>query len=106
MPRLRLSSFRLIHPTRRLRIRRFPRPQKELIDRRRTHQGFSPIPNVSRFGEKSKVTDAQGYEDVTPGSPGKEYRLLKVVTQPATADQLARLGNDRAPVVIPLDSTA
>jgi hypothetical protein len=25
--------------------------------------------------------------------------LLKVVTQPATPEQLARLGNDRAPVV-------
>lgn len=29
----------------------------------------------------------------------RDYRLLKIVTQPATPDQLARLGNDRAPVV-------
>jgi hypothetical protein len=66
---------------------------------------------VSRFGEKNKTTGIQGYEDVTPGSsleglllptpPGKAYRLLKIVTQPATPNQLARLGNDRAPVVLP-----
>lgn len=67
------------------------------------------VPDVSRFGEKNKTTGAQGWEDVPPGSaleglllpqpPGKDYRLLKIVTQPATSDQLARLGNDRAPVV-------
>ncbi len=67
------------------------------------------VPNVSRFGEKNKSTGEQGWEDVPPGSalqglllpqpPGKDYRLLKIVTQPATADQMARLGNDRAPVV-------
>jgi len=34
------------------------------------------------------------------GTPGKDYRLLKIVTQPATPDQFARLGNDRAPVVL------
>jgi hypothetical protein len=69
------------------------------------------IPYVSQFGEKNKATDEQGWEDVAPDSsleglllpqpPGKDYRLLKVVTQPATADQFARLGNDRAPVVLP-----
>lgn len=68
------------------------------------------VPGVTRFGEKNKATEEQGWEDVPPGSalqglllpqpPGKEYRLLKVVTQPATPDQLARLGNDRAPVVV------
>jgi hypothetical protein len=68
------------------------------------------VPNVSRFGEKNKTTGAQNYEDVTPESsleglllptpPGKDYRLLKIVTQPATPEQLACLGNDRAPVVI------
>lgn len=67
------------------------------------------VPNVSRFGEKNKTTGEQGWEDVPPGSsleglllpraPGKDYRLLKIVTQPATSDQIARLGNDRAPVV-------
>jgi len=36
---------------------------------------------------------------ITP--PGKAYRLLKVVTQPATPEQATRLGNDRAPVVLP-----
>ena len=70
------------------------------------------VPNVSKFGEKNKATGAQGYEDVPPGSalqglllpqpPSKEYRLLKIVTQPATAEQIARLGNNRAPVVVPL----
>lgn len=69
------------------------------------------VPDITRFGEKSKTTGEQGWEDVTPGSsleglllpqpPGKDYRLLKIVTQTATADQLARMGNDRAPVVHP-----
>ena len=67
------------------------------------------VPNVSRFGEKNKATEEQGWEDVPPGSsleglllpqpPGKAYRLLKIVTQPATPDQFTRLGNDRAPIV-------
>ena len=67
------------------------------------------VPEVTRFGEKNKATGEQGWEDLPPGSaleglllpqpPGKDYRLLKIVTQPATPDQLARLGNDRAPVV-------
>jgi len=66
------------------------------------------VPDIERFGEKDKVTGQQNWEDVRantameglllPRPPGKEYRLLKVVTQPATADQLARLGNDRVPV--------
>ncbi len=75
-------------------------------------EGAEPVlvPDVNRFGEKSKATGEQGWEDVLPGlaleglllpqPPGKAYRLLKVVTQPATADQLARLGNDRTPVMI------
>lgn len=68
------------------------------------------VPNVSKFGEKNKTTGEQGWEDVPPGSalqglllpqpPGKQYRLLKIVTQPATPEQMARLGNDRAPVVV------
>ncbi len=72
------------------------------------------VPNVSKFGEKNKATGEQGWEDVAPGSslqglllprpPGKDYRLLKIVTQPATPQQLARLGNDRAPIVIPPDT--
>jgi hypothetical protein len=67
------------------------------------------VPNVSKFGEKNKATGEQEWEEVPPGSaleglplpqpPGKDYRLLKIVTQPATADQCARLGNDRAPLV-------
>jgi hypothetical protein len=69
------------------------------------------VPNVSQFGEKNKTRDEQGWEDVAPGSsleglllpqpPGKDYRLLKIVTQPATPEQIARLGNDRAPIVHP-----
>ncbi len=68
------------------------------------------VPNVSRFGEKNKATGEQGWDDIPAGSaleglllpqpPGKDYRLLKIVTQPATPDQVARLGNDRAPVVL------
>ena len=58
------------------------------------------VPDVSRFGEKNKTTDEQGWEDVPPGSSleglllpdtvgknGAHYRLLKIVTQPATPDQ-------------------
>jgi hypothetical protein len=67
------------------------------------------VPDVTRFGEMNKTTGEQGWEDLPAGSaleglllpqpPGKDYRLLKVVTQPATPDQIARLGNDRAPIV-------
>jgi hypothetical protein len=66
------------------------------------------IPGVSRFGERNKQTGQQNFEEVTPDSvmeglllpspAGKDYRLLKVVTQPATAAQMQHLGNDRAPV--------
>jgi hypothetical protein len=77
------------------------------------HEGAETVivPDVSRYGEKNKTTGDQGWEDVAPGSsleglllpqpPGKDYRLLKVVTQPATPKQFASLGNDRAPVVLP-----
>ena len=68
------------------------------------------VPDVTGFGEKNKTTGEQGWENLPPGSaleglllpqpPGKDYRLLKVVTRPATAEQIARLGNDRAPVVL------
>jgi hypothetical protein len=68
------------------------------------------IPDVSKFGEKNKETGEQGYEELPAGSalqglllpqpPGKAYRLLKVLTQPATPEQFAKLGNDRAPVVV------
>lgn len=67
------------------------------------------VPGVDRFGEKNKATGEQNWEDLPPASAlegvllpqpaGKDYRLLKVLTQEATADQLARLGNDRAPLV-------
>lgn len=66
------------------------------------------IPDVEAFEEKNKDTGAQSHEDTPEGSaleglllpspPGKDYRLLKVLTQPATAEQCARWGNDRAPV--------
>jgi hypothetical protein len=69
------------------------------------------IPDVTRYGEKNQVTGEQGWEDLPtvsalkgfllPQPPGKDYRLLKVLTQPATPEQAARLGNDRAPVVLP-----
>ena len=72
------------------------------------------VPNISKFGEKNKSTGGQGWEEVAPGSSleglllprplGKEYRLLKIVTQPATPEQVARLGNDRAPIVITPDT--
>ena len=80
-------------------------------------EGAEPvlIPDIERFGEKSKATGAQNWEDVAPDSamdglllprpPGKEYRLLKVVTQAATAEQFARLGNDRAPILRPHRAT-
>jgi hypothetical protein len=69
------------------------------------------VPHVSQFGEKNQTTGEQGWEQLKmesclaglllPQPPGKLYRLLKIVTQPATAEQIQRLGNDRAPVVIP-----
>jgi hypothetical protein len=69
------------------------------------------IPDVEGFGEKNKETGAQNHEDTPPGTaleglllpqpPGKDYRLLKVLTQPATPEQFARWGNDRAPVFAP-----
>lgn len=65
------------------------------------------MPDVSRFGEKNKTTGEQGWEDLPPGSAleglllptPRDYRMLKIVTQPATPDKFPRLGNDRAPVV-------
>ena len=69
------------------------------------------MPGVSKFGEKNKATGEQGWEEVPansaleglllPQPPGKAYRLLKIVTQTATPSQIERLGNDRAPVVMP-----
>jgi hypothetical protein len=66
------------------------------------------IPGIERFGEKDKRSGQQNWAEVPedsameglllPPPPGKEYRLLKVVTQPATPGQLASLGNDRVPV--------
>jgi hypothetical protein len=73
-------------------------------------EGAEPVlvPDIERFGEKDKATGQQNWEDVPansvmeglllPRPPGKDYRLLKVLTQPAAVDQLARLGNDRVPV--------
>jgi hypothetical protein len=73
-------------------------------------QGAEPVlvPEITRFGEKDQATGAQNWEDVAehsameglllPCPAGKDYRLLKVVTQAATADQIARLGNDRVPL--------
>ena len=75
-------------------------------------EGAEPVivPDIERFGEKDKTTGQQNWEDLPAGSaleglllprpPGKDYRLLKVVTHAATPDQIARLGNDRAPVVL------
>jgi hypothetical protein len=81
-------------------------------------EGAEPvlIPGIERFGEKDKTTGAQNWEDVAthsameglllPAPPGKDYRLLKVVTQPATAEQTARFGNDRVPAFTrPLEQT-
>lgn len=70
------------------------------------------VPDVEQFGEKDKATGVQNWEAVPAGTTlqglllpeetakktGKPYRLLKVVTQDATAEQAARLGNDRVPV--------
>lgn len=66
------------------------------------------VPDIERFGEKDKATGLQNWEDVPAGTaleglllprpPGRDYRLLKIVTQPATPEQIARLGNDRVPV--------
>jgi hypothetical protein len=74
-------------------------------------EGAEPVlvPEITRYGEKNQTTGEQGWEDLAtassleglllPQPPGKDYRLLKIVTQPATPEQAARLGNDRAPVI-------
>lgn len=69
------------------------------------------IPDVQGFGEQDKTSGRQNWEDLPDGSsleglllpppPGKDYRLVKVVTRAATPDEFQRLGNDRAPVVHP-----
>ncbi|MEZ0257806.1 MAG: hypothetical protein ACAI37_21180 [Chthoniobacter sp.] len=69
------------------------------------------MPDISHFGEKDKATGVQNWENVPaassmsglllPRSPGKDYRLLKVVAQAATDAQIARLGNDRVPISHP-----
>lgn len=66
------------------------------------------VPDIERFGEKDKRSGRQNWAEVPAGSrleglllpppPGKEYRLLKVVTQAATPEQIERLGNGRVPV--------
>lgn len=74
-------------------------------------EGAEPVlvPRIEKFGEKNKVTGEQAWEETPPGSaleglllprpPGKDYRLLKVVTQPASPDQMLRLGSDRVPIL-------
>jgi hypothetical protein len=69
------------------------------------------IPDVEKFGEKDKVTGVQNWEELPAGyaiqglllptPPGKEYRLLKVVTVAASPAEVARLGNDRVPALVP-----
>lgn len=66
------------------------------------------VPDIERFGEKDKASGRQNWEAVPSGSrmeglllpqpPGREYRLLKIVTKSATPEQIRRLGNDRVPV--------
>ena len=81
-------------------------------------EGAEPvlIPEIERFGEKDQTSGRQNWEVVPahsimeglllPQPAGKDYRLLKVVTQDATAEQLSRLGNDRVPVfTTTLDTT-
>lgn len=72
----------------------------------------SLVPDIEQFGERDKATGVQNWETVPAGTTlqglllpeetakktGKPYRLLKVVTQDAPAEQAARLGNDRVPV--------
>jgi hypothetical protein len=74
-------------------------------------EGAEPVrvPDIERFGEKNKATGEQNWQEVPansameglllPRPPGKDYRLLKVVTQSATPEQLAQLGSDRVPII-------
>lgn len=87
--------------------RRYVR-RRDLLVKIATEKRERIIPDIERLGEKHKVTGEQNWEDVPansameglllPRRPGKDYRLLKAVAQPAAAEQLARLGNDRVPV--------
>lgn len=68
------------------------------------------VPGIEQFGEKDKRTGRQAWVTVPPDTaleglllptpPGKDYRLLKIVTQAATPEQADRLGNDRVPVLV------
>lgn len=73
-------------------------------------EGAEPVlvPDIERFGEKDKSNGRQNWETLAepaameglllPQPAGKDYRLLKVLTQAASAAQIRRLGNDRVPV--------
>ena len=77
------------------------------------HKGAEEVrvPSVSRYGEKNRLTGVQSWEDVAPGStmqgmllpqpPGKDYRLLKVVTTDGGPERSAQFGNDRTPIFEP-----
>lgn len=79
-----------------------------------SREGAEPclIPDVSGFGESNERDGGQSFETLPEGSSlrgfllppkvsktGAEYRLLKVMTRPATAEEYARLGNERMPIV-------
>jgi|GEM_PF-2389516 hypothetical protein len=65
------------------------------------------------YGEKNKFNGNQAFGHLPEGSmirgillppePGRDYRILKIVTRNGGEDALERWGNDRVPVVVPPD---
>jgi len=74
-------------------------------------QGEEVMIPAEGFGEKNKIKGGQGFGSLPAGSyikgilmrqePGKDYRILKIVTRDGGGDALERWGNDRVPVVLP-----
>ena len=68
---------------------------------------------AQKYAERNKVTKELTWFDVPAGEvvagvleqapPGKDYRLLKVATRPATPEEFSVAGNDRFPLTVPAD---
>jgi hypothetical protein len=74
-------------------------------------QGEEVLIPAEGFGEKNKIRGGQGFGSLPKGSflkgilmrqePGKDYRVLKIVTMNGGGDATEKWGNDRIPVVVP-----
>jgi len=65
---------------------------------------------ADKFAERNHKTGQLVWQDmpagkairavIEPGNPGKKYLPLRVVTRPATADEIEQFGHDRMPVIV------